>query len=279
MILAIEFNSASLQLIWDKLIDFLPSLLTAAVILGVGFWLSSVIGKIAVKGMTRHNVDATVHSFVRSVIVLVLRFIVILSALATLGVNVNSFIAALAAAGATAGIGLKDSISQFASGIQILFNKPFKKGDYIAIDNLEGTVDEIRLMQTTLRTADNKLVILPNSTLTTDAIINYTAQECRRLDIEYRVAGVEQIDTARTIILNIAGQTEGIIHTEEKKPFVAVSGQDSMGLILTAKIWCEVDAYWDILYSMQERVRREFFAAGLIFPCERIDLNTRTEGK
>lgn len=270
--LAIELNSASLQALWDQFIAFLPSLVTAALILGLGFWLSSVIGKITVRWMSRRNVDATAHAFIRSVVVLLLKFIVVLSALATLGVNVNSFIAALAAAGATAGIGLKDSISQFASGMQILFNKPFKKGDYIAIDNLEGTVDEIRLMQTTLHTSDNKIVILPNSTLTTDAIINYTAQEYRRLDVDYRLYDVRQIDRARAIILEHISRTDGVVSGEDKRPVVAVSGQDTRGLILTAKLWCRVDAYWDILYAMQEQIRRAFYEEGILFPGEQIDL-------
>ena len=270
--LAITFNSASLQNLWEKFSDFLPHILAAVLIFAVGFWLSSLIGKFVVKWMTHHNIDATIHTFVRGVIVLILRIVVILSSLATLGINVNSFIAAIGAAGATAGIGLKDSVSQFASGIQILFNKPFKKGDYIAIDAVEGTVDEIRLMQTTLRTADNKLVILPNSTITLDAITNYTAQDIRRLDVNYRIASITQLDTARQIILDYIEKLQGVLDDGDKKPFVVVTGQDTSGIIVTARIWCKAEKYWDNLYFMQEQVRRRFFREGIIFPGERIDL-------
>ena len=272
--LAIEFNLISLENLWNKFLDFLPHIAAAALIFGVGFWLSSLIGKFVVKWMARHNIDATIHAFVRSVIVLILRFVVVLSALATLGVNVNSFIAALAAAGATAGIGLKDSIAQFASGIQILFNKPFKKGDYIAVDQVEGTVEEIRLMQTMLRTADNKLIILPNATVTDDAIINYTAQQSRRLDIDYRIDSIEQLDRAKEIIVDHARSMPGVILTEGKTPFAAVSGQDNQGLIVTAQLWCEIDRYWEILYAMQEQVRRAFWEQGFAVPGARIELKT-----
>lgn len=270
--LAIEFNNESLQNLLNRLVDFLPHLIAALLIFGIGFWLSAFIGKLVVKWMTHHNIDVTIHAFVRSGIVLALRIVVILSALATLGVNVNSFIAAIGAAGATAGIGLKDSVSQFASGIQILFNKPFKKGDYIAVDNVEGTVDEIKLMQTTLRTVDNKLVILPNSTITIDAVINYTAQDIRRLDIDYRIASITQLDPARKIILEHIEQLQGVIYDEDKKPSVAVTGQDSAGIIVTTRIWCKEDLYWDNLYLMQEQVRRAFYDYGIIFPGDRIDL-------
>lgn len=272
--LAIEFNFISLENLWNKFMDFLPHIVAAVLIFAIGFWLSALIGKFVVKWMTHHNIDATIHAFVRSVIVLILRFVVILSALATLGVNVNSFIAALAAAGATAGIGLKDSIAQFASGIQILFNKPFKKGDYIAVDQVEGTVEEIRLMQTMLRTSDNKLIILPNSTVTDDAIINYTAQESRRLDIDYRIDSIEQLDRAKEIILEHAHSMPGVILKESKAPFAAVTGQDNQGIIVTAQLWCEIDRYWDILYAMQEQVRRSFWAQGFSMPGARIEVQT-----
>lgn len=279
--LAITFNNASLQNLWEKLSDFLPHVLAAILIFAVGFWLSSLIGKFVVKWMAHHNIDATIHAFVRGGIVLILRIVVVLSALATLGINVNSFIAAIGAAGATAGIGLKDSVSQFASGIQILFNKPFKKGDYIAIDTVEGTVDEIKLMQTTLRTVDNKLVILPNSTITLDAIINYTAQEIRRLDVDYRIASIIQLDTVRQIILDHIDKLPGVLQDESKKPLVVVTGQDASGIIVTARIWCKAENYWDNLYFMQEQVRLSFSREGIPFPGERIDLKvlqtTQTE--
>ncbi len=272
--LAIEFNFISLENLWNKFMDFLPHIVAAVLIFAIGFWLSALIGKFVVKWMARHNIDATIHAFVRSVIVLILRFVVILSALATLGVNVNSFIAALAAAGATAGIGLKDSIAQFASGIQILFNKPFKKGDYIAVDQVEGTVEEIRLMQTMLRTSDNKLIILPNSTVTDDAIINYTAQESRRLDIDYRIDSIEQLDRAKEIILEHARSIPGVILKEGKAPLAAVTGQDNQGIIVTAQLWCEIDRYWDILYTMQEQVRRSFWEQAFSMPGARIEVQT-----
>lgn len=270
--LAIEFNNESLQNLFNRFVDFLPHLLAAILIFAIGYWLSGLIGKLLVKWMLHHNIDSTIHAFVRSGVVLALRIVIILSALATLGVNVNSFIAAIGAAGATAGIGLKDSVSQFASGIQILLNKPFKKGDYIAVENVEGTVDEINLMQTTLRTVDNKLVILPNSTITIDAVINYTAQDIRRLDIDYRIASITQLDLAREIILKHIDRLQGVIYDEDKKPSVAVTGQDSAGIIVTTRIWCKEELYWDNLYFMQEEVRRAFYSSGIIFPGDRIDL-------
>ena len=163
----------------EKIIDFLPHLLLAIIILGVGFWLSNLVGKRFVNTLKNRNVDPTIYPFAARVISLLLKFGVIISALSTLGINLNSFIAAIGAAGVTAGVGLKDSVAQFASGFQILLNKPFKSGDYVELENVSGTVVEIRIMDTVLKTIDNKRINIPNSQITCNNIINYTATKKR----------------------------------------------------------------------------------------------------
>ena len=144
---------------WDKLLGFLPNLFGAILTLAVGFWLAKLVGKLLIKGLTAKNVDPAVHPFIRNVVELVIKFGIVLSALSTLGINLSSFITALGAAGVTAGIGLKDSISQFASGLQILISKPFKSGDFIELEAVSGKVAEIGFMNTTLNTIDNKRII------------------------------------------------------------------------------------------------------------------------
>lgn len=270
MPLAISLNNAAMEAFWKKCVDAIPSILGAILILALGFWFSNMIGKLVVRAMKKRGVDASAHGFIKSIVVLVLRFVVVLSSLSTLGLDINSFIAALGAAGVTAGIGLKDSISQFASGLEILFNKPFKSGDYIEVGSVEGTVEQIRLMDTTLRTYDNKAVILPNSQVTSTPIINYTAQNSRRLDIDYKIAAPEDIVLAKDIILRLAAQTDGIL--QEPAPFVAVKSQDHEGLTLTAQLWCEVSAYWSVCYSMQESVRISMAQEGVRFPGSAVDL-------
>ena len=153
-----KLSAFDLETFMSKLVDALPKLAGAVIIIALGFWVSSLIGKLLIKGLTRKGVDASIHSFLRSIVVWLLRFAVILSALSTLGFNLNSFIAALGAAGLTAGMGLQNSIAQFASGIQILVNKPFKSGDFVELENISGRVHEIKLMYTVFTTADNKRV-------------------------------------------------------------------------------------------------------------------------
>lgn len=188
---------------WDKLLGFLPNLFGAILTLAVGFWLAKLVGKLLIKGLTAKNVDPAVHPFIRNVVELVIKFGIVLSALSTLGINLSSFITALGAAGVTAGIGLKDSISQFASGLQILISKPFKSGDFIELEAVSGKVAEIGFMNTTLNTIDNKRIIIPNSHLTSNSIINYTAENKRRLDLTYSIGYDDDIALAKRVLHEI----------------------------------------------------------------------------
>lgn len=188
-----KLSAFDLETFMSKLVDALPKLAGAVIIIALGFWVSSLIGKLLIKGLTRKGVDASIHSFLRSIVVWLLRFAVILSALSTLGFNLNSFIAALGAVGLTAGMGLQNSIAQFASGIQILVNKPFKSGDFVELENISGRVHEIKLMYTVFTTADNKRVIVPNSHITSNNIINYNAEGRRRLDMTFSVSYSDDI--------------------------------------------------------------------------------------
>lgn len=254
----------------EKIIDFLPHLLLAIIILGVGFWLSNLVGKLVVKTLKNRNVDPTIYPFAARVISLLLKFGVIISALSTLGINLNSFIAAIGAAGVTAGVGLKDSVAQFASGFQILLNKPFKSGDYVELENVSGTVVEIRIMDTVLKTIDNKRIIIPNSHITSNNIINYTAAETRRLDLVFSISYDDDIFKAKDVLLKVAASHD-ICH-KDPAPFVAVKEHGDSGVALVLQMWCDSDKYWDLYYSVQERVKLAFDENGITIPYNHLDV-------
>lgn len=252
-------------------ISKLPLIIAVVIIIAVGFFISNLIGKIVVKGLKLKGVDSSVHGFVKTIVTFILKLFFILTALATLGIDVNSFIAALAAGGLTAGFGLQHSISQFASGLQILINHPFRSGDYIDIGSVSGTVREIKIMYTVLTTLDNRRVIVPNSHITESNIINFTAEGNRRIDLQYSVSYSDDIDKAKSAVIAAAGRCNKIF--ESPAPAVYVSEHGSSSINLVAMIWCNSKNYWEVFYFMQEQVKREFDKAGITIPFSQIDIH------
>ncbi len=252
-----------------------PLILTAIGILVVGFIISNFIGKLVVKALRAKGVDSSIHSFIKTIVTLMLKFVFILSALSTLDIDVNSFIAALGAAGITAGIGLQASISQLASGVQILVNHPFKAGDYIDIGSVCGTVQEIKIMYTVLVTVDNKRVIIPNSTITTSNIINYNAEDRRRIDLQFSVSYSTDIEKARKAILEVI-EKNNLIFTDPA-PIVAVKEHGASAIVFNCLIWCSSVDYWNIFYYMQEGVKFSFDKNGIEIPYNQLDVHVTKE--
>lgn len=257
------------------MISKMPLLLIAAVIIVAGFIISNFIGGLIVKGLRLKGVDSSTHSFIKTICVILMKFVFILSALSTLGMNINSFIAALAAGGITAGLGLQNSVSQFASGIQILVNHPFKSGDFIDIGSVSGTVREIKIMYTVLITLDNRRVVVPNSTITTSNIINYNAENKRRIDLIYSVSYGTDIDKAREALVSVASAFELI--AKDPPPAVAVKEHGSSSINLVCMVWCDSRDYWPVFFYMQEEVKKEFDRRDITIPFNQLDVHISQE--
>ncbi len=255
----------------DKFLDFLPSLVTGILILMIGLWLCRLIVKIFMKMLIRKKVDESVHTFLKTIVDLGLKTIIILTVLSTIGINVNSIVAAFGAAGLAAGIGFKDSIAQLASGMQILVTKPFKKGDFIELENISGNVNEIQIMNTTLHTVDNKTIIIPNSHFTTNYIINYYSENSRRVDLTFQISYSDDIVLAKQILLKLAEESPLVL--QEPKPIIGVKEHGVSGIYLDDKIWCKSDDYWDLYYDMQEKVKIAFEESNISIPYNQMDIH------
>lgn len=271
------------QLIQDKdydgiialLISKAPLIIAALLIVIIGFIISNLIGKLVVKGLQAKGVDPSVHSFIKTIVSLILKFIFILSALSTLNIDVNSFITALGAAGVTAGIGLQASISQLASGIQILANHPFKSGDYIDVGTVSGKVREIKIMYTVLITVDNKRVIVPNSYITSNNIINYNAEDRRRLDLVFSVSYDADIAKAKQVISDVV-KKNNVIFTDPE-PIIAVKEHAASSVNIACLIWCPADEYWNVFYYMQEEIKLSFDENKISIPYGQLDIHITKE--
>ena len=271
----IELAESNIFPEWDDVVKFVvskaPLLLGAVIIVVVGFVLSNLVGKLVVKGMRARGIDPSIHTFIKTIVVLLLKFAVILSALSTMNVDVNSFIAAIGAAGITAGLGLQASVSQFASGIQILINHPFKSGDYIDLGTVSGKVHEIKMMYTELITVDNKRVIVPNSHITSSNIINYNSESKRRIDLVFGISYDADIAKAKEVIAQTVRKNELIL--TEPEPIIAVSAQAASSVNISCLVWCHTDDYWNVFYYMQEAVKLAFDENKIAIPYDQLDVH------
>lgn len=254
----------------DKLTDAIPKIIIAVVLIVLGLWLSRLISKLVVKSLKRHGVDASVYLFISKIVSVLIKICFVLFAL-SLFFNINSFLAAIGALGLTAGMGLQSNVAQFASGIQILLTRPFKAGDYVQVAGNEGFVAEIRFMSTVINTADNKRVIIPNSHITTNELINFSAEDKRRVDLVYSISYSQDIEKARQVILDVAEANEKILKDPQAAVFVNTHEASSINLL--ARVWCGVSDYWDVYFSMQEQVKLAFDKAGIEIPFNQLDVH------
>lgn len=252
-------------------LSIIPKLIGGLLILVIGWWLAGVIAGIVVRGMERAKVDQGVREFLYSCVKIVIKIMVIITALSTLGMNVTTLIAALGTAGVTIGLALKDSLSNFASGVLILFNHTFKVGDFIEIDGQKGTVRRIELMFTTLATADNKRLVIPNSVLTSDMIINYTAKNTRRLELNVGVAYGSDILAVKKAITAALKSCSNV--SWEKEPIIGIASFDDSAITFDIKVWVKTSAFIESQYIINENILAELDKAGIVIPFNQLDVH------
>lgn len=254
-----------------KILDASPKIIGAVIVIVIGFFFSKLAGKLLIKIMKKNGVDESVHHFLKSMLIVSLRILFVLFALGVLGIDVSSFAATLGAAGITAGLGLQSLISQFASGIEIMFNKPFRAGDFIELESVMGTVEEIHFMNTTLLTPDNKRVVIPNSHITSNNLINYTAQKQRRIDFKFSISYGDDILVAKQAVAKANLECPYTIN--DPAPRIAVGGHGDNSIRIDALLWCKSEDYWSAYYDMYERVKTEFDKAGIHIPYNQLDVH------
>ncbi len=256
--------------LWDKLLNNLPKIILAVVVLVLGFLLASLVSKILCKAMKRRKVDFAVYNFIAKITRFVIRITFILIAL-SMFIKINSLIAALSAAGVAIGLGLQDSVSQFASGVQILINHPFKAGDYVEIGGEGGFVSEIGFMTTIITSYDNKRIIIPNSDITKNRIVNFSAEKTRRVDLTFSISYAADIAKAKDIVMQTALQNEQILR--HPLPEVTVGAHSASSIDLFCRVWCETADYWTVFFAMQENVKLNFDKGGIDIPFTQVDVH------
>lgn len=251
------------------------SLLKTVLILVLGFWVASIVAG-AVRGtLRRSKVDQAVAKFVVSCVRVGIKIVVVIMAIAALGLNITSIITALGAAGITVGLAMQDSLSNFASGVLILFNKPFKAGDYVELEESSGTVKEISLMYTTLINTENKEVIYPNSSVTSAKIINHTALDERRIELQFAVAADSDVAAVKEALNAAVASSEVAFSEGEYAPVIGIRSFGEGRIVFDLRIWIRTPDYWTAYYDVEERVYNELKARGISFAREQVDVHVR----
>lgn len=246
-------------------------LLGALLVLLVGIWIAKRLSNALDRAMARGHMEATLRGFLRNIAYAGMVVVVATSALFTLGVSPASVLAVLGAAGLAIGLALKDSLSNIASGVMLIMQRPFRVGDYVQAAGIEGTVDQIRVFQTRLRTIDNRTVVLPNSLITTAPIVNFTANPRRRIDIAVGVGYGDDLQAARQTLLDAAAAHPKVL--KEPAPEVLVTGLGESSVNLELRVWAKTGDVLHTRSDLNEAVRNDIIGRGLSIPYPQRDLH------
>lgn len=259
---SIEKQTTIFSRYMQSFVDRIPALVVAVITVIIGIILAKIVKKILNKMLFKYKSSTGLVSFLINFIQVVIILISFMQALSGLGVNTTSFAAILGAAGFSIGLAFKEVISNLGSCMIILFFRPFDVGDYIQCNAIEGTVYEIQMFSTTLKTNDNKLVILPNSLITTNAITNFTAQDKRRIDFIFNVEYDTDVKKMYDIAHRLFEDDECVLNSP--KPLIGVESMDNNIIKFVAKPWVKTDDYWKTYYKLMEEFKEEFDEHGIV---------------
>lgn len=246
-------------------------IVAALIIFVVGRWAAKIARYVLRKVMLKSKVDETIVTFVGHLSYIALLAFVIIAALGQLGIQTTSFIAILGAAGLAIGLALQGSLSNFASGFLMIIFRPFKVGDKIDAAGVTGVVEEIQIFTTVLKTPDNKTIIIPNSKITEDNIINYSAKGTMRVDMVVGIGYGDDIDKARAIIKEILDNNDKVL--KEPKLTIAIAELADSSVNFTVRPWTNTDDYWDVYFDVMEAVKKRFDAENINIPFPQRDVH------
>ncbi len=252
-------------------IDAGKTILVALIIYIVGRFIVSILNKVLSNALDRRNLDPSIKTFLKSFVNILLTVLLIIAVVSALGVNTTSFAALLASFGVAAGMALSGNLSNFAGGLIILLLKPFRVGDFIEAQGFSGTVSEILIFNTVLKTPDNKVIFLPNGALSSGSITNYSREGQRRVDFTVSVEYGQDVDEAKKALLEIFAKDSRIL--TDPAPFVALSSMAASSVDLTARVWVEAANYWPVFFETQETIYAEFNKRGIGFPFPQLTIH------
>lgn len=239
----------------------------------IGLWLiKKIVGGVA-KIMTSKNVDNSLQPFLRSMLNISLKALLVVSVLSMLGVEMTSFVAILGAAGLAVGLALSGTLQNFAGGVMILIFKPFEVGHVITAQGHTGSVFEIQIFNTILKTPDNKHIIIPNGGLATGSMVNFSKETTRRVDWTFGIGYGDDIDKTKEVLSTLIKADSRI--KQDPEPFIAVSELGDSSVDFAVRVWVDASDYGGVYFDMNESVYKTFNKEGLSIPYPQIDVHVQ----
>lgn len=253
-------------------VEFVSRLLVAVLIYVLGAWMIRILKRAFKILMEKRDVDLSLRTFLYSLASIGLNFILIVSIIGVLGVEMTSFVALFASAGIAIGMALSGTLQNFANGVFILLLKPYRVGDYIEVQQVSGTVKAIQITSTLLTTPDNRTIIIPNGVLLSGTIINYSQQKFRRVDWVFSIVYGDDYEKARKLLLDLIADESRIL-SEPDAPAIWLGALGQSSVDVFVRVWVNAQDYWPVLFSMNEKVYKSFPEHGLSIPFPQMDVH------
>lgn len=260
-----------LDQLYQLLMVYGLKLIAALAIFIIGRWVAKGVRHLLERIMTKSGVNETLVSFTTNLAYIALLAFIVIAALGQLGIQTTSFIAVLGAAGLAIGLALQGSLSNFAAGFLLIIFRPFKVGDLIEGAGIFGTVESIQIFTTQLKTGDNKTVIIPNSKINENNIVNWTVKGTRRIDMTFGIGYDDDIDTVKSLFAGLLAEDSRILKSPE--PLIAIAELGENSVIFAVRPWVKVEDYWGVLFDLNEKVKKSFDANGISIPFPQRDVH------
>lgn len=250
-------------------------LIAAILVLFIGLKLSAFLVRLVTRSRLFSAIDTTAASFLKSVMNILFKAVVFVTAIGVLGVPLTSVITVIASCGVAVGLALQGGLSNLAGGIIIIILKPFKVGDYIVEGGVEGTVEAIGIFYTTLLTPDNKRVIIPNGGLMNSTVTAVNQLGTRRVDFTFSVAYSSDIDKVKKVIEYVVSKNENVLEDKGVNIFLSKHGESSIDF--SVRVWAKTENYWSVFFDINEKMKKAFDSAGIEIPYQQLDVHIKNK--
>lgn len=255
-----DFSKINLTALWDTLLAWSPKIVAGILVLIIGFWIVNIISKIIGKSLTKSGLDKDLIPFLKSLVSVLLKVLVVITAAGVVGIEITAFAALIAGAGLAIGAAMSGTLSHFAAGVMVLIFKPYKVGDLVDIQGVVGHVEEIQVFNTVIKSLENKKVIMPNGIATSGIMTNLSANGKLRVDLNVAMPYEEDFDKVKGIIQNALAKVTQKLPDE---PTIEIEKFDENNILLAVRPYATDKTYWDVYFNSYKEIKKAFGKEGI----------------